>query len=389
MKQKNKTYLYELSAYIWSVLGALGVAIQNYLGALLFIQALLKSTTKSVMILVQTTAISLGGICSGMVNFLMNIDLLKAFFQRITGKKQLPPLTKGQTIRLYVGSAIFIISGILFGLTAFTFGMTSPLSVLAIIAGIFVAGIMIVQELETWLDSFQQENVDEQQTLTAIFHDWLKKLNLKKGIGYLIALGNVMALSLLFTLGLAQCAMMLGIAALPAFIIGITISFTIGAFTEFYFYNAFLSKFCENIVKKWTSITSQKYAPIGISLAALNALVNGALTYSGVQLLSGLFISAGLSAPALGSMIALCAICALFAASASFILGIDFWIKWSAPAEEATFNSSQLAGLGERKVRMSPPAPVLSNTTINFALNDALTPPDSTHPKSQNPPASL
>lgn len=310
-----------------SFLGALGTGLQNYMGVASFIQGMMSlsyAATEAGRGIIHGVATMLGGFCSTLVNYCMNIGLLEDFYERIT-KKPKPKNLKGwKKFRYYAGAGVFIGTGILFGLTAIAFGPIGPLAVISIIAGIFVSIIMIIQEVETWLKSFDNE-ADIRKPLSQIFKEWKNSLTQGKVVGLTISIGNVIALSLLFTIGLSTFFMSVGVAALPALITSFAIAFTGGAFTEFYFYHSFLSKFCDEFKKNWKEFKKVPYPVLGFACVATNALVNGILAYTGIFMLSSLFAAASVAAPPLGILIAVAVVTGLFAGSASFILGLDFW----------------------------------------------------------------
>lgn len=331
--KKNKKIL----AYLISGLGALGSALQNYIAVDLFIKGIIGgalSLSRMFAGFRQIMALGLGGLCSGMVNFFINVELLEGFLERITRNKPGTPLHGWVKFSYYAGIFVFVVTGLLFGTTAFTIGMATPMAALAVASGVFVAIIMTIQEVETWLQGFDDPKVQEKTSLKDIFLEWKSSLTPGKILGHVIAAGNVIALSLLFTLGLADVLIALHVAALPAFIIGVSISFTFGAFTEFYFYNFFLAKFCDQLSEKWQTMKATTYAPFGVFFIASNAMVNAALTYSGVGLLTELLVAAGIGLPPVGLIIGLGAISAFFAGSASLLLGIDFWIRKMTKAED-------------------------------------------------------
>lgn len=317
-------------SYIISALGALGSALQNYMAVDLFIRGIVSgffTINKLGSVFIHGAGIGLGGICSGMINFFVNIELIQAFLDRLSSKTSKANLNTWQKFRYWAGSFVFVVTGILFGLTALTIGMATPLFSLAVVAGIFVSMIMIIQEVETWLQSFDDPDLNKKTTLQEIFLQWKSTLTFGKACGHLIAIGNVVALSLLFTLGLSEFLIIMSVAALPAFIIGAAVAFTFGAFTEFYFYNFFLAKFCASFQEKWQQMKESKYGSFGFAMVVINGLVNGALTYSGIQLLTGLLVVAGIGLPPVGVMIGLAAFSAVFAGGASFLLGMDFWVR--------------------------------------------------------------
>ena len=408
-------------AYIISALGAAGVALQNYIAVDLFLRGIVGGFTSITRLLsgaIQAVAIGAGGACSGMVNFFINIELLEGFLERITSDKSGREMTGWRKFRYYAGIFAFALTGVLFGMMAFAFSMANPLAVLALAAGVFVTIIMTIQEVETWLQSFdekvrimfsqpktddedkvvssnevlivhadsvykigfcnkygkyetkdivdadllvylkqykQKGDIDtaahldkineiltsldtcsQKRSLKDIFNTWKSTLTWSKACGHIIAAGNVIALSLLFTVALAEVLVVLQVAAFPAFVIGLSVAFTFGAFTEFYFYNFFLAKFCNKFEENWEKMKATKFAPLGYVCIGVNAFVNTALTYAGVGLLTGTLVLAGIGMPPLGLIMGLAAVSAVFAGGASFILGMDFWIRKmsSKPVEE-------------------------------------------------------
>ena len=332
IQQKSKQAL----SFGASFLGATGVALQNYTAMNLLITSIangFSALTTTISGLSHTISIILGGLCSGAVNFFINISLLDGFLKRFWQiKGEEPQITEWASwkqwpfwkkFRAVAGITVFVVTGILFGMTAFAFGIAGPLSALALAAGVFVSLIMIIQEVETWLLSFDSA---KSRSVSALFDHWKETLTLNKALGHGIAIGNVFALSFTLTLGLAEALIALSVATLPAFIIGITIAFTFGAFTEFYFYNFFLSGFCEGMKENWEKMQQSKWSLFGFTCISINAIVNAALTYSGVMLLTGLLTLASIAVPPVGLMIAIATVSALFAGSASFFLGMDFWI---------------------------------------------------------------
>lgn len=322
-------------------LGALGVALQNYPAVVLFINGLTNGVLPASRCLdwsIQIAALGTGGLCSGMVNFWMNIDLLNAFFKRMTsqGDYTYKKFSAWQKFLYFSGIFVFVVTGILFGLMAFTFAMEGPLAILSIAAGVLVAAIMTIQEVETWLayvetwltsDDTPDARVEAPLTHTQLMGKW---------VGHVIAAGNVLALSLLFTLSLAQGLMALQVAALPALLTGFTAAFTFGAFTEYFFYNVYLSEFCKNFGENWAKMTAIPHAWFGLLCVSTNAFVNGATTYAGVELLTGVLLAAHIALPSLAVITALAAVSAFFAGTASFVLGLDFWIKQNPVTPQAT-----------------------------------------------------
>jgi hypothetical protein len=330
--EKNKKGL----AYFIAVLGALGGALQNYIAVNLFLKGIVGGALSLSHIFAgfrQVMALGFGGVCSGMVNFFINVDLLEGFLERLTRNKPGTPLQGWVKFSYYAGIFVFVVTGLLFGMTAFTLGMATPMAAFAVVSGVFVAIIMTIQEVETWLQGFDDPKTPAKRNLRDMFLEWKSSLTPGTMLGHVIAAGNVVALSLLFTLGLAEVLIALQVAALPALIIGISISFTFGAFTEFYFYNFFLAKFCDQLIKNWHAMKATVYAPFGLFFIASNAVVNAALTYSGVGLLTGLLVATGIGLPPVGIIIVLGAVSAFFSGSASLLLGMDFWIRKMTPTQ--------------------------------------------------------
>ncbi len=303
-------------------LGAFGVALQNYPAVELFIKSVVKPVSTLSIGASQVAAFGAGGLCGGMVNFWMNEVLLDDFFTRMMSGNSYVDKNKSlwEQIQYFGGIAVFVVTGVLFGLMAFTFAMEGPLAVLSVAAGIFVAGIMTIQEVETWLSSYDPKGPAVAETLTGLqqFGKWC---------GHIIAAGNVLALSLLFTLGLAQGLIAINIAAFPALIAGLAVAFTFGAFTEYYFYNFYLADFCKDFGKKCEQMMISPNAWFGLLCVSTNAFVNAALTYAGVELLAVLLVAASVALPPVAAIIALATISAIFAGSASFLLGMAFWIR--------------------------------------------------------------
>src|SRR3990167_11293425 len=308
---------------ILSGLGAFGVALQNYPAVEIFIQGIARTRAPGMAVisgLSQPLAFFSGVICGGLINFWMNVALLDRFFARMLSDNDYyyQSLSPWQQLQYFSGIFVFIVTGILFGLMAFTFSMEGPLAILSVAAGIFVAIIMTIQEIETWLSSYSSP-IQEEEPLTYV-QQW------GKICGHIIAIGNVFALSLLFTLGLTESLIALQVAGITALIVGFTISFTFGAFTEYYFYNYYLANFCKELDKNWLLMLQTDSAYLGLLCISTNAFVNAALTYSGVELLASLLLGVGISLPSLPMITALSLVSAFFAGSASMVLGLDFWI---------------------------------------------------------------
>ena len=317
-----------------SALGAIGVALQNTIAVALFLRSVISGFTTITNLLskiIHGVAIGFGGMSSGMVNFFMNVELLDDFIARMSTKQSNLNLKGWRKFRYYAGTFVFVVTGILFGATAFTFGMSTPFAAIAVAAGVLVSIIMTIQEVETWLSSFKPEapedvGLEDKTSLYNLFIHWKSTLTFNKAIGHFIAAGNVIALSLLFTLGLAEVLISLEVAAFTAFVLALSISFTFGAFTEFYFYNFFLADFCNNIGKEWQKLKQSPHATLALICVSINAFVNGALTYSGVGLLSGLLLTAGIALPPVAVLVGLASVSAIFAGAASFLLGMKFMI---------------------------------------------------------------
>lgn len=318
---------------IWgiSLAGAAGIALQNFMAFQLFLNSLGRLTVQTVL----GISGALGGAVSGLVNLCMNLELLNDFLSRFKKGRVKPKLEGWKKFRYYFGSFVFIATGILFGLAALAFGGSGILAGLGLGAGILVSIIMIFQELETWLQSFDGAEA-QKKSLKKIFNDWLESLKkpkagISKAAGFLISVGNVLALSLLFAFGLSSFLIgIAGVPAVPAIIGSLVVAFTVGAFTEFYFYNYFLSKFCEDIVLNWKEFLKLSSAKMSLAVlsSAINAAVNGVLCAATVASFNFILLSAGMSAIPLGIIVTASVFCAL----ASFILGTTFWTKfWNKP----------------------------------------------------------
>lgn len=342
--QQQTDFKYVFSRIV-SGLGAFGVALQNYPAVELFIKGFISMSEWSKW-LVKLGALSSGGLCSGVVNYWMNVKLLDGFFERMNSNKdyRYKTLSLWEQWQYFSGIGVFVMTGMLFGLMAFTFALEGPLAILSIAAGIFVAAIMTVQEVETWLLSYDSKETTSEETLSAV-------QQLGKICGHVIAAGNVLALSFLFTLGLAQSLIMIGMAAFPALVVGAAVAFTFGAFTEYFFYDAYLADFCKDFSKKWQDMRDHEHPWFGLVCVSTNALVNAALTYAGAELLTSILIAAHIALPPVVALTAISAVLALFAGSASFILGMDFWISPKPQTEKISVanNPSALFSIKEDK----------------------------------------
>ncbi len=360
------------TSYIVSALGAIGGALQNYIAVEMFLREIVGGFTSISRLLsgfLHATAIGAGGMCSGMVNFFINLELLEGFLERITSDEPGVELTGWRKFSYYAGIFVFSVTGVLFGMMAFTFSAATPLAILGLASGVFVAVIMTIQEIETWLQGFDSPESDDVESLYDIFLQWKSTLTFGKACGHIIAAGNVLALSLLFTLGLAEVLMVMQVAAFPAFVIGLSVAFTFGAFTEFYFYNFFLAKFCDKIESKWEEMKASQYASLGFLCVGVNAFVNAALTYSGVGLLAGALVVAGIALPPVGVIIALSAISAVFAGSASMILGMDFWIRKMGGQADAVVEAPQDDVNTDTHIVDGPEEPICVTPGLSIFLN--------------------
>jgi MFS family permease len=316
--------------YLISLLGATGLAFQNTIAVMQLLQSIGRGAlvaTRLGVAFVHTLSIVLGGLCSGLVNFCVNIGLLENFFKRLKAKKDRSTFTRWQQVQYWLGSAVFVVTGALFGMTAFAFGSVGALAIAGAVAGIFFAVIMTIQELETWLKGFDAlKKEQEKKMISEQLKTWWASLTKAKLLSLVISVGNVIALSFLFTVGMSAFLMGVGVPALPALIVGLVVAFTGGAFTEFYFYSGFLCDFCTNFKNKWKVFKETAYPVLGLIAGILNAAVNGVLSYVGVMLLTSFLVVAGVGCPPLGVMIGIAVTAAVFASAASFILGLDFWI---------------------------------------------------------------
>lgn len=333
-EKQSKLKTQKTAAQIVGGLGAVGVALQNYPAVSLFVTGIARGFTSMSRLLtwsIEIGSFMTGAMCSGLVNFWMNVELLEGFFKRIFSDKDYQykrlKLSNLQKLQYFGGIFVFVVTGGLFGLMAFTFAMTGPLAILSIAAGVFVAAIMTIQEVETWLGSYENNDIETEKKLSK--QQWLGK-----SIGHLIAIGNVLALSLLFTLSLSEFLCALHVTAFPALVAGGLVAFTFGAFTEYYFYNFYLANFCKDFKENWNKMLASSQAWLGLTCVSVNAFVNAALTYAGVLLLTDLLVAASLALPPMGVMVALSAASAIFAGSASFVLGLDFWTRQNPAKKE-------------------------------------------------------
>lgn len=316
-------YLAAFGAWIFSLIGALGIALQNYLGLIALLQSIghgAMTATKAGIGIAQTLGILLGGVCGGVVNLFINLPLLKSFIGRFTGAKPKPEFaSNAERAKYWLGIAVFIVTGLLYGAMAFSFGAIGALAMLGIVAGAFVAVISTIQEMETWLEKFDKADplkpADPTGTRTS------------RVIGKTLSIGAIIALSLLFTMGLASFLSGVGVPMIPALVVGGALSFSAGLFTEYTFYNKFITNFCNNVSEKWKNFKASRLPVLGGIIAVLNGTVNAALAYVAITMLFGLLVGAGVAAPPLGAVMAVGIVVALFAGVASTLLGMDFWIS--------------------------------------------------------------
>ncbi len=315
VKNQSWAYITRVFAYTIAFLGAAGSSLQHTMGMVSFINDVSKASEA----LATGLAVAFGGVMSGLVNLSVNFECLESFGLRLRGKKPKPKLETWNKKLLYWGGiAVFVVTGMLFGSTAVAFGSVGVLGAVAMGFGVFVGIIMVIQELETWLDRFDKERVSVKE--------WLKNLTLGQGFALVVSIFNVLALSLLFTLGLTTLLVSMHVPLVPALITSLVISFTGGAFTEFYFYNYFMDGFCKNlktISENWRNFKKTKWPVVGMLCIVVNAGVNSALCYSGVLLLNTLFIAAGWAPIPLEVAV----VVAIFGGMASFLLCSDFWIR--------------------------------------------------------------
>jgi len=314
-------------AYVASGLAAFGTALQNYQAVALSLTDLASHTLPASQCLdwsIQLTALGAGGLCSGVVNFWMNVELLEDFYIRMNkvtdikaGRLETDKVFNWDEWIKIGGILVFIITGILFGLMAFTFAMTGPLAILSVAVGVFVAGIMTIQEVETWLSSYDDSEIVTNDSLSG------SEL-IGKTMGHILAIGNVIALSLSFTLGLTTALMALQVAIIPALITGFSVAFTFGAFTEYFFYKTYLESFCQNFNEKMNKMLSKPNAWFDFLCVSINALVNTAYAYAAIKILTDLLVVASISLPPAAVITTTAIVLALFAGGASFILGLGF-----------------------------------------------------------------
>ncbi|MDF1827951.1 MAG: hypothetical protein P1U39_06685 [Legionellaceae bacterium] len=340
MPGENSTRDYALAS-----LGAFGVAVQNYQAVESFLKSVLPLSYHGSYAM-QATALGAGGVCSGMVNFNMNMGLLSDFSGRWepanydayvnAGYFDYKKASSLDQAKYFGGSFIVIGTGVLFGLMAFTFAMGSPLAMVSLALGLFVTIITMIQELEAWLAAWDPKN-GPTTGLPQSFGEWC---------GYIIAVGNVLAFSLMFTLSLAQTLILLHVAAVPALAIGAAVSFLFGGFTEYNFYAPYLTKLCGQFGEKWQAMIDSDWALAGLLCMSVNAFVNAALTYATLDLLTALMVSASIALPPVAVITALSVALTVFAGSASFLLGMNFWIGSASKEADELHTASTTRSLG-------------------------------------------
>lgn len=370
---KNITgYLSTFGTWILSTLGGLGIALQNVLAVISLLQGVGLAATQVGSAFMHIIATALGGLCGGLVNFFINYDTLSNFFKRLNGEIAVKAnLTTSEKLVYWLGVGVFVITGLLYGATAFAFGPLGALAVLGIVAGILVAVISTFQEMEVWLQKYDEGYKDPVETGSTQ----------SKVIGKIITIGSVISLSLLFTMGIATFFIGIGVPIIPALAVGFGLSFTAGAFTEYVFYNNAIGDFCQNLEKKWHAFKTSRWPALGLVISVANGIVNGALAYIGMGLLIGLLVSAGVAVPPVGVIIASSIVVAIFAAIASTILGINFW-RNNIEVVAKLFGMAPLPSDNPDKPDSAEKA--TSTHTINVNLDASATNKPPEHPNNPN-----
>ncbi|HVE44209.1 MAG TPA: hypothetical protein VNC84_03630 [Gammaproteobacteria bacterium] len=321
------TYIKNIGIYSLSFLGGAAIGLQSCLALFDLIQKLLSigvALSKAVLALLYGTAILFGGVCSCIANFFLNVELLEGFAERFT-TKSMRPLSTWEKIICALGTIAFVIVGVMFTLTVFAFDSTGVIGILGIIAGAFLAILSIPQQVEVWLDSFGKKR--DNRSLWKTFVDWNNSLTLGKFTGFVMSVGNSLAFSILLTLGFAVFLTSVAVPLTPALITAFSTAFTLGLFTQFFFFNIYVSPFCDrfsqNIEKFWASHCS----PFGLFVCAITGLVNAALFFSSTGLLVGLVASAGIVMPPVGFIIAANIAISASAGFVAFIISVDFWTR--------------------------------------------------------------
>jgi len=310
-----------------SLAGALGSGLQFVLGMVDF----LKNLGQSSVALIYGISGAFGGFFGGLINLFINVELLEDFLKRIKDKrlsgitivKEMNLKNVGKLLLYWSGILVFVGTGVLFGMTALAFGGSGGvLGILGITAGILVAVIMIVQECETWAKCFKDLRSDQEIIEHA---NALKPSKKAKGLALALSLINVFGLSAGFAFGLITVLhVYFGVALIPAVTIGLAISFSTGAFTEYVFYNYFLADFITNFKERWSDFFKNKStATVGLLSIGINAGINGILSVTAMLGLNALLLSAGFAAIPLGVTIATGVFCGVV----SLVLGADFWIR--------------------------------------------------------------
>lgn len=363
--------------YAGSFLGAVGTGIQNYMGSVQFIQYFMGqaySLSDAGVGIAHSCAAALGGASSIFVNYLLNVELIRDFIFRLkrlrlrslqrhydeqvarleelkqnqlraqadierieaylAGRKLIidrlqaelgaenviglkSGLTGWKKVMCWIGIGLFIVSGLLYGLMAVAVAPQGVLAILGIIAGALVTPIQTIQEIEVWVGWLDPMRASEAS----------RSSKLAKGVGIGFSIATVVVLSTLFTLGIASFLMSFGVAALPAVIAGAAVAFSVGAFTEFFFYAPYLMSFCGDVSKTIQEFKASKKPLLGLLIVGLNAAANGVMAGFAIGLLIGVIVAAGAAVPPFGGVLAVAILGGVIAAAASFMLGTKFWIS--------------------------------------------------------------
>ncbi len=326
----------EFGAWILSILGALGIAFSNYTGLASLLQTIANgalAATKVGLGFLHGISIAAGAICGGAMNLIMFRDLLDDFLWRFIKRKdengewtvKPKPEFKNNTSRVkyVVGILAFVLSGLLYGAMAFAISSTSPIAILGIIAGILVGGLSTIQELETWLSDEEWNKRDPKAPADPIGTKGTKIF------GLTLTTAEVIVLSLLFAAGFVTFLTHFHVPVIIALTVGSAVAVPTGLFTQKTFYKPSLTRFCNGFRDRFKALKTETKAPgFGLAFAIVNGLVNGALAYVGMSMLIGVIATAvGVAAPPLGAVLAIGIVVAIIAATASMILGMEFWIK--------------------------------------------------------------
>ena len=276
-----------LSALVASILSGLVSGYQSFI-------ALLEMLKPGVNILFlfrkASTAMAVLGIgivssCNALINFHMGFDLFRNFFRRLFENRNTRPTVEMSTrdkFKYWCGLTLIVINIVLFGCAGFvlalTMGCSPAFTVLAVTTGLIGALLNGIQEIETWLEKFENKK-DKQKSYT------LQKSVPANCIGGFLAFLIAASVSAFLTTGLIGAFAACGFGTLP--LLGAAaIACTIGGSTIFMYYNQYLPKFfgrirsqCEKF--KNSSLTHK------ISVV-INAIATGASSYTGLLLLSAL-----------------------------------------------------------------------------------------------------